>query len=134
VPSVKQNARFAYVDAAGGFHVVEAAKQRRGPFTELASGTLRAGAPLTVTLYDGDKPLFAVALEDYVAQASTGVSPAAGWGVPQNAIEFMRGGDAETTPVLVTASLAATTVGQGTATVGHAAGVYRNRMSITVAP
>jgi hypothetical protein len=134
VPSVKANARFAYVDAAGGFHVAEAAKQRRGPFTELASGMLRKNEPLTLTFYDGDKALFTVALDDWAAQASTELSPAAGWGVPQNAIELMRGGDAETTPALVSISLAATTIGQGTPTVGHSAGVYRNRMTVTVAP
>ena len=50
-------ARFAYVDAQGGFHVAQASTQKRGPFTDLATGRLQRGEPLAVTIYDGDKAM-----------------------------------------------------------------------------
>ena len=50
--------------------------------------------------------------------------------MPVNAIELVRGGDADTAPVLISFSLAATNIGRGTASVGHAAGVYRNRITV----
>jgi hypothetical protein len=126
--------RFAYLDARGTLHVVDASKQNLGPFTEVASGDPARDRPLELTLWDGDTPLFRVALADFFAQASTQMSPAAGWGVPENVIELVRGGDAPDAPALISLSLAATPIGRGTRSVGHAEGVYRNRMTIVRAP
>jgi hypothetical protein len=123
-------ARFAYLDAADGFHVMQASQRQRGPFTEIAAGRLRRADPLVITVYDGDKAAFSITLDDWAAQASTQLSPAAGSGIPVNAIELARGGDAETAPVLITLTLADTSIGRGTQTVGHAAGVYRDRITV----
>lgn len=121
--------RFAYVDAAGQFHLAQARERQRGPFSEIAAAPI-GKQPLTITIFDDGKPIFTVSLEDFATQASTQLSPTAGWGVPVNAIEFMRGGDAESAPALITFTLAATNIGRGTASVGHAAGIYRNRISV----
>ncbi|HEX8950348.1 MAG TPA: hypothetical protein VF945_00815, partial [Polyangia bacterium] len=107
-PAATAPARFAYVDGNETFHIVQASERQRGPFTEIAAGRLKRGDPLVVTLYDGDKPAFTVTLEDWAAQVSTQLSPTAGGGVPVNAIELVRGGEPETSPVLITFTLAAT--------------------------
>jgi hypothetical protein len=134
VPPATAAARFAYLDAAGLFHIVLASQRQRGPFTEIASGPLKRGEPLVVTIYDGDKAAFTVTLDDWAAQASTQLSPTAGWGLPVNAIEMMRGGDPETSPALISFTLASTGIGRGTNSVGHAAGVYRNRITVKLPP
>jgi hypothetical protein len=123
-----QPARFAYVDAGGRFHVVEARSGEKGPFKELGAGP--ADVPLTLTFFDGDEPLFEMEMKDFVAQASTEPSPAAGWGVPQNAIEFGLLSDDPKSPASVFITLAATSVGRGWSSVGHNAGAYRNRLEI----
>ncbi|HEY2747151.1 MAG TPA: hypothetical protein VGL86_21155, partial [Polyangia bacterium] len=125
-------ARFAYLDASDTFHVMQATTRQRGPFTELASGPLKRGDPLVVTLYDGDKPAFTVTLADWSAQVSTALSPTAGSGIPVNAIELLRAGEPDSAPGLITFSLADTSIGRGTQSVGHAAGVYRDRIRIGV--
>jgi hypothetical protein len=125
-------ARFAYVDAAETFHVVQASQRRLGPFTELATGRLRRADPLVLTIYDGDQIAFVVTLQDWAAQAATQLSPTAGYGLPVNAIELARGGADDASAALISVSLAATSIGRGTASVGHTAGVYRDR--ITIAP
>jgi hypothetical protein len=130
--SVTAPARFAYVDAAGTFHVAQASQLRHGPFTELGAAPLSRSAPLTITIYDGDKAVFTVEVQDWAQQAATALSATAGWGVPVNAIMLQRGGEPETSPVLITLSLASTNIGRGTQTVGHVAGVYRNRLTITL--
>jgi hypothetical protein len=132
VPAVGEPARFAYVDAHETFHVAQASQRQRGPFTELAAGRLRRGDALAVTIYDGDKAMFVVTLADWAAQVSTELSPAAGDGLPMNVIELVRGGEPETAPVLISFALAATTIGRGTQSVGHAAGVYRDRISVAL--
>ncbi len=125
-------ARFAYLDANDTFHVMQATTRQRGPFTELASGPLKRGDPLVVTLYDGGKVAFTITLADWSAQASTALSPTAGSGIAVNAIELLRAGEPDSAPALITFSLADTSIGRGTMTVGHAAGVYRNRIRIGV--
>ena len=130
VPAPGAPARFAYVDAGGTLHVVDAAQARHGPFTELASGPLVRDRPLSLTLYDGDRAVFRVTVPDFAPQASTRLSPAAGWGVPENMIELVRGGEAENAPALVSFSLATTSIGRGTRSVGHAPGVYRDRVTV----
>jgi hypothetical protein len=131
LPPPGQPARFAYLDDAARFHVVEAKKQRIGPFTELAVGALKRGEPLVVTFADGDDPLFRVELTDWSAQASTQLSPTAGWGVPVNSIELTRVGDTDNAPVAVTFTLASSNMGRGSQSVGLAPGVYRDRITVT---
>ena len=130
VPPPTAPARFAYVDANDTFHLVQASERQRGPFTEIAAGRLKRGEPLVLTLYDGDKPAFRVTIDDWSAQLSTQPSPTAGWGVPVNAIQMVRGGDAESSPVLITLTLAATSIGRGTQSVGYTPGVYRDRITV----
>ena len=133
VPPATQPARFAYFDGNDTFHLVQASAEQRGPFTEIAAGRLKRGDPLVVTFYDNGKAAFSVTLEDWSAQASTELSPTAGWGLPVNAIEMVRGGDAESTPALITFTLASTSIGRGTQSVGHAPGVYRDRITVSAA-
>ena len=124
-------ARFAYLDGSGTFHLAKADHQQR-PLHRARRGRLARQDPLVLTLYDDDQPVFRVTLEDRAAQASTDLSPTAGSGIPMNVISLVRGGDAESAPVLITFSLAATTVGRGTQTVAHAAGVYRDRITVAL--
>ena len=124
-------ARFAYVDAARVLHVVEAESGEKGPFTELARGSLPIDAPLGITLFDEDRPLARIELADFAAQASTQISPTAGWGVAENAIEFRLAADRPDAAAVLFLTLASTSVGRGWDSVGHAAGVYRNRITVT---
>jgi hypothetical protein len=130
VPPVTAPARFAYLDESGTFHVAQASTLQRGPFTDVATGTLARKDPLVITIYDADQPAFIVRFDDWAAQASTQRSPTSG--LPVNAIELQRGSDAESAPVLISLTLAATSIGRGTQTVGHAAGVYRDRVTVTL--
>jgi len=124
--------RLAYLDAAGRFHVVTAKRGEKGPFTEFATGSLPNSVPLTITISDDGSAVFRVALDDWAAQADRSLSPTAGWGLPANAIEFSQigGDDSAAGPVSIWVTLAATSVGRGWDSVGHAAGTYRNRMRI----
>jgi len=128
---VGRPARFAYFTEDRLFRVVEASSGEKGPFRVLAAGPLRRGWSLAIALLDGGTPVCRIVLDDWTAQASTALSPTAGWGVPQNAIEFGLGdsGDAN-----IYVTLAGTSVGRGWDSVGHAAGVYRNRMRIEPIP
>jgi hypothetical protein len=123
-------ARFAYWDAQHQFRVVEAASGEKGPFRTLAVGTLERGDPLTVSIYDADVLRAKITFHDWSAQASTDLSPTAGWMVPQNAIEFFRLGNREIDPIAIYVTLAGTSVGRGWDSVGHRAGTYRNRIGI----
>jgi hypothetical protein len=123
-------ARFAYLNEAAQFHVVEAQSGEKGPFRALASGSLGRDDPLTVVLYDEQRPACRVLWRDWARQAATALSPTAGWGVPVNSIEFERAGEDPAAPVPITLSLAATSVGRGWDTVGHSPGLYVNRMRI----
>ena len=130
VPGPMEAARFAYVDATGTFHVAQASSQDHGPYTELGVGPLKSGEPLVLTLHDGETAAFRISLADWAAQASTQLSPAAGWGVPANAIELVRAGDPEEAPAEILFSLASSHIGRGSPSVGMAAGVYRNRITV----
>lgn len=121
-------ARFAYLGDSHAFQVVEATSAEKGPFHSLASGQLRRGEPLTISLFDQEKFLVAIVLEDWSQQVSTKLSPTAGWGVPMNSIEFQRSGDDPEASATIWVSLAATSVGRGWDSVGHGAGIYRNRI------
>ena len=122
--------RCAYLGADGVFRVVEATSGEKGPFRELAKGPLARTDPLTITLHDDGWPFCTITLDDFAAQASTDLSPTAGWGLPMNAIEFSLSGERATSPASIFVTLAGTSVGRGWDSVGHAAGTYRNRVTI----
>lgn len=121
-------ARFACLLPDGQFEVYEATSGEKGPFKTLASGPLARSEPLTISIADGETDLFTWTMTHWAAQASTDLSPTAGWRIPQNAIEFQRHEPNGPTEIWVT--LAATSVGRGWDTVGHRAGVYTNESSI----
>lgn len=127
-------ARFAYLDEPGRFVVAEATSGEKGPFHQLASGSLNRGDPLTISLHDDGGPVASITFDDWTQQLSTNLSPTAGWGVPVNAIEFQRLGTSEEAPATIWITLAATSVGRGWESVGHRAGTYRNRMVFRVEP
>jgi hypothetical protein len=122
--------RLAYVDANETFHVVEASSGEKGPFRELGRGDLPRSLPLTLTLHDDGLPICRIALSDWAYQAGKALSPTAGWGLPVNAIEFGLSGDDPASAASIWLTLAGTGVGRGWDSVGHAAGTYRNRISI----
>ena len=119
--------RLAYLGADGMFRVVEAYSGEKGPFTELAGGPLERGAPLSFTLWDDARPFLDVTLHDWSTQASTQLSPTAGWGLPENSLQLDREGDR----IFIYVTLASTSVGRGFDSVGHAPGAYRNRVRLT---
>jgi hypothetical protein len=123
-------ARCAYLGADGVFRVVEARSGEKGPFRELARGSLSRSDVITMTFHDDGRPFCTVTLDDFAAQASIDLSPTAGWKLPMNAIEFSLSDARPTSPASVFVTLAGTSVGRGWDSVGHAAGTYRNRMSI----
>jgi hypothetical protein len=127
-------ARFAYVDEARRFRVVEASSGEKGPFRILAEGRLDRSNSLEITLCDNLRAIARLTLLDWSAQASTQLSPTAGWGVPENAIEFSLSGDEPTSPASLFITLAATSVGRGWDSVAHVAGTYRNRIAIEPVP
>lgn len=122
--------RLAYLGDDGVFRVVEATSAEKGPFRELASGRLERRAPLSIIVYDADEEVGVVTLDDFAGHASTALSPTAGWGLPQNAIEFSRASEAPESPVHVWITLAGTSIGRGWDSVGHTAGFYRNRVTV----
>ena len=123
-------ARFATLHPGGRFQVVEASSGEKGPFTVLADGTL-GDEPLEMTLHDGDAVAATIRLHDFASQASTELSPTAGWGIPQNDVTFRL--DEITGDVEIHVGWASTGIGRGWDTVGHAAGVYRNRIDVELA-
>jgi hypothetical protein len=132
---VGRPARFAYLDASGVFHVAEARSAEKGPFHDLATGKLERTQPLVITLLDNSHAIASIVLEDWAAQLSTGLSPTAGWGVPQNSIEFSLDAEHARSSASIFITLASTSVGRGFDSVGHAPGIYRNRMTVRfVAP
>jgi hypothetical protein len=127
-------ARLAYLDPQGGFHVVQATSGEKGPFHPLASGRLDRGQPLTITILDRDQPVAFLTLLDWSSQASTDLSPTAGWGLPQNAIEFSLSDLDPSSPAALFITLASTSVGRGFDSVSHTRGTYRNRIRIETNP
>ncbi|OJW22612.1 MAG: hypothetical protein BGO49_01110 [Planctomycetales bacterium 71-10] len=122
--------RFAFLDASGRFRVVEATSGEKGPFRELASGPLRRGDPLAIDLFDEDRAVARVVLDDWSEQVDVQPSPTAGWGAPANAIEFSLSGDEPASSASLYISLASTSVGRGWDCLGHRAGSYRNRVRV----
>jgi hypothetical protein len=127
---VGRPARMAFLTAGGEFVVAEATSGEKGPFRRLAAGPLARGDPLVITFHDDAQPVARVVLDDWSAQASTDLSPTAGWGLPANAIQFSRSANASAAPAHLFVTLAGTGVGRGWDSVGHAAGTYRNRMRV----
>jgi hypothetical protein len=123
-------ARFAYLASDGTFRVCKATSGEKGPFHTLGSGRLERGAPLVIGFQSGGQRIASLVLDDWSSQASTGLSPTAGWGVPVNAIEFQLVANDSEEYVGIWITLAGTSVGRGFETVGHRAGTYRNRFSI----
>jgi hypothetical protein len=126
---VGRPARFAFVDAGGMFHLVEAQSAEKGPFRILGRGHL-GDAPLRITIYDEERAVCRLRIDDWARQAGRQLSPTAGWGVPVNTLEFSRLDDNRTAPVWLWMSLSSTSVGRGWDCVGHTAGTYRNRLKI----
>jgi len=122
-------ARLAYLDSNGIFKVVEADNSEKGPFKILAEGDLQANDELRVVLKSSEEDIFSITLHDWASQCSTNLSPTAGWGLPENAIEFSLN-QYDNTIAHVFITLAGTSVGRGWDSVGHCEGVYRNRLSI----
>ena len=122
--------RLGFLTADGNFRVVEAQSAEKGPFRTLAEGKMKRGDPLTITLHDGGTPRLALRFDDWSQQVSTAISPTAGWGLPQNEVMFARQTSALTSGLFLSLTLASTSTGRGFDSVGHAAGVYRNRMVI----
>jgi hypothetical protein len=125
---VGRPARVAYVDEAAGFHVVEARSGEKGPFRSLAAGKLNRDDSLTITIHDNGRAVASLTLADWSRQASTQLSPSAGWGLPVNAIEFRRLGDNPRSSVAIWVTLAGTAIGRGWEAVGYRAGTYRNEV------
>lgn len=120
-------ARLAYFSGSH-FKVVEATSGEKGPFQDLASGSLKRGDAVILSLIVKNRVAFELELTDWSAEASTELSPTAGWRLPMNAIEFSRGpGGAN-----IWISLAATSVERGWDSVAHSAGFYRGRMKLKV--
>lgn len=122
--------RLAFVGRDDVFHVVEASSGEKGPFHELARGALADDSPLTITFHDEEKPVARITFHDWARQSGRQLSPTAGWGLPVNAIEFSRDGEAPDSPVAIWITLAGTSVGRGWDSVGHKQGIYRNQMTI----
>jgi hypothetical protein len=80
--------------------------------------------------FDEDRAILRITLHDWSAQASTQLSPTAGWRVPVNAIEFSLSGESLASPASIFVTLAATSVGRGWDSVAHTAGTYRNCVTI----
>jgi hypothetical protein len=127
-------ARFAYVDRQKQFYIVEGTSGEKGPFRVLGSGPLASTGEVRMTIYDNSKSVATVSFFDWAPQASKQLSPTAGWGVPMNAIEFRRLGEAKQSRVAIWLTLAGTSVGRGWDSVGHRAGTYRNRIQLDQAP
>ena len=125
-----KSARLAYLDDENVFRVAEARSGEKGPFRTLAEGLLKDDEPLRITVMSRKKSVYRITLYDWAKQASRQLSPTAGWGLPENAIEFslQRGSTGGEGVVFI--SLAGTSVGRGWDSVGHAAGTYRNAMTI----
>ncbi len=67
IPRPSAPRRFAYLDREQKLFLVDADKDEKGPFHELASGPLKRGEPLVLTLYDGETAAFRISLDDWTA-------------------------------------------------------------------
>jgi hypothetical protein len=127
-------AQFAYLREDGSFVIAEARSAEKGPFRTIAEGPLGRDGALELRIERDGRRAVTITLYDWASQASTELSPTAGWGVPQNAIEFQRDPSLLDTKIDFWITLAATSVGRGFDSVGHKVGTYRNRMRIEMPP
>jgi hypothetical protein len=118
---------FAWLGAGPVLHLSRGTKNEKGPFLELETHPLASGA-LVLDLGDVAGPACRLVFETWAAQASVEESPTAGWGVAQNAVAFFQSSSSGVAEVVV--SLAATSIGRGWDSVGHAAGTYRNVLTV----
>ena len=123
-------ARFAYLNEQGLFKVVEATSAEKGPFKTLAEAPIPVDQPFTFSLYADDNLLFIIEMNDCLQQASTQLSPCAGWGIPENAIEFSLAYQ----QAYIYTTLSGTSIGRGFQSVGHRSGTYRNQLKIVLVP
>ncbi len=124
-------AQLAYLAEDLSFRVVRARDAEKGPFTELAKGHLGRDEPLVLEIRprnetDKTDKGCVLVFKDWSAQVSTEPSPTAGWGVPQNSIQFFTRGREG----LILLTLAETGPGRGWDSVAHAEGTYRNRLNV----
>jgi hypothetical protein len=119
-------AHLAYLGPDLQFRVVRAADAEKGPYTELAKGPLHRDEALVLEIRPKSGGGCRLRFADWTAQLSTEPSPTAGWGVPQNSIQFSRHG----VDGLVVLTLAETGPGRGWLSVGHAPGTYKNRIRV----
>lgn len=123
--------KLAYLGGDIAFHVVQATDAEKGPFTALAKGHLGRDEPLTIEIHhkSNDKDgVCRLTFKDWAQQVSTELSPTAGWGLPQNSIQFSASSDRHEGMVVIT--LAETGVGRGWHSVAHAEGTYKNRVRV----
>ena len=78
---------------------------------------------------NGQETVQETATLDWAVQCSKQLSPTGGWGLAENSIEFSLRGEDERQAVFYF-TLASTSAGRGFDSVGHRAGIYRNRMKI----
>ncbi|MEM7395574.1 MAG: hypothetical protein AAF492_24855, partial [Verrucomicrobiota bacterium] len=122
--------QLAYLDADNRFHVARARSGEKGPYKTLTQGRLKEEDTLGIVIHVKGKPVARMQLHDWARQASRRLSPTAGWGLPENAIEFSLRRDDDSGEGLVFVTLAGTSVGRGWDSVGHRAGMYRNTITI----
>lgn len=127
--TVDAPSQFAFIDADATFVVAEASKREKGPFVERCRESIDPSTPLRIDIVHDDDIVGSVTLMDWSAQVDLNPSPTAGWGVPANALEMWA--NPRGTEIFLSGSLSATSIGRGWDTVGHAAGVYRNRVELT---
>jgi hypothetical protein len=127
---VGRPSRFAYLDAAHELHVVEAESGEKGPFNELARGPLPAGATLGITLFDEQQPIAEIELADFASQASTQLSPTAGWGRAGKCDRVLAEQQPSRRDGPSVHHACCTSVGRGFDSVGHRPGLYRNRIDV----
>jgi len=127
---VGKPARLAYLDANNVFHVVEAKSGEKGPYRKLTEGILKKDEPLRITIHVEKKAVCVITLHDWAKQVSTQLSPTAGWGLPENAIEFSLSRSWKSNQGIIFITLAGTSIGRGWDSVGHAPGTYRNTIII----
>lgn len=113
-------------------HLVRGAANDKGPWTHLASAPMEDG-DLRLWIHEGTRRIAEIELPAFAAQASTAPSPTAGWGLPQNAIEF-RGASEPDGAAQLWVSPAATSLGRGFQTVGYRRGTYRSAVRIRPMP
>jgi hypothetical protein len=124
---------FAYLGSDLALHVARLEPEASGgtPYREVGRGKLARDEALAIELRraDGATGTCRLTFKDWTTQLSTEPSPSAGFGIPQNAIQLSR--KANDTAIVL--SLATASIGRGSATVGHTAGTYRNRIRVDTA-